>query len=222
MGLSEELRRRAVQIWEAEREHPFILGIGDGTLPLDRFRYYMRQDYLFLIEYCRSLALAVAKAGRLDDMGWFARLLRETLNTEMALHRGFAQEFGISTQELESAAPSPTTHAYTRHLLRTAYSGNLGQITASLLPCQWGYCELGQHLVSQGMPTEQPLYVKWIEAYNSPEFAELAQWLRDLLDRLGQEASVGEKHRIEETFLTSSRYEYLFWDAAYRMEEWPV
>ncbi len=222
MGLSEELRKKASHIWEAEKKHPFVRGIGDGTLPLDRFRYYMRQDYLFLIEYCRSLALAVAKAGRLDDMVWFARLLHETLHTEMALHRDFAQEFGISTHELESTTPSPTTHAYTRHLLQTAYSGSLGQIAASLLPCQWGYCELGQHLASQGMPTEQPLYVKWIEAYNSPEFAELAQWLRDLLDRLGKEASAGEKQQLEETFLTSSRYEYLFWDAAYRMEEWPV
>lgn len=222
MGFSEELRHKAASIWDKEKEHPFVKGVGDGSLPLDRFRYYMRQDYVFLIEFSRCLALAVTKAQRLDDMAWFSRLLHETLHTEMALHRGFAEEFGITEAELESTKASPTTHAYTRHLIQTAYTGSLGEIAASILPCQWGYNELGNHLASQVLPPNQPLYVKWIETYSSPDFAQLAQWLRGLLDRLCQEASASERQGIEDVFLTSSRYEYLFWDAAYHMEEWPV
>ena len=222
MGFSDELRKTAGPIWDKEKQHPFVVGIGDGTLALDSFRYYMRQDYIFLIEFCRVLAMAVAKADNLEDMGWFARLLHETLNTEMALHRSFAQEFGISSEELEVTRASPTTQAYTRHLIQTAYSGSLGEIVAALLPCQWGYCEIGQHLAVAGMPKDQPLYARWIEMYNSPEFAALAEGLRGLVDSIGQDASLKEKGRMEEAFLLSSRYEYLFWDACYRMEEWLV
>ncbi len=222
MGFSDELRSKASPIWDKEKLHPFVRGIGDGSLSLNRFAYYMRQDYIFLIEYCRVLAMAVAKARSLKDMGWFATLLHETLSTEMELHRSFCQEIGIGRQELEETLPSPTTMAYTRHLTSTAFSGSLGELAASILPCQWGYCEISQTLAAGGAPTSQPHYAKWIDMYNSSEFAQLADFLRHLLDRLAKESGSQELRRMEDAFLTSSRYEYQFWDAAYRMEQWPV
>jgi thiaminase/transcriptional activator TenA len=222
MGFSDELRSRSAGIWDQEKTHPFVTGIGDGSLELDRFRYYMLQDYIFLVDYCRTVALAVAKAEDVEDMGWFARLLHETLNTEMALHVGFCKEFGITEGQLKSTRPSPTTMAYTHHLLTTAYSGSIGEIAVSILPCGWGYCEIGKMLAQQGLPPDQPLYGRWIEMYGSPEFAELADWQRSFIDRIATGCGSGELKRMEEIFITSSRYEYMFWDAAYRMEEWPI
>ena len=111
MGFSDELRSRCAHIWDREQNHSFVTGIGDGSLPLDNFRYYMRQDYVFLIDYCRAISLAVTKARSVEDMGWFARLIHETLNTEMALHVGFCEDFGISERELLATEPSPTTWA---------------------------------------------------------------------------------------------------------------
>ena len=95
MGFSDELREKGGPIWDKEKAHPFVKGMGRGDLSPDRFGYYMRQDYIYLIEYCRGLALALAKAQELEDMGWIASLLHATLNTEMALHRSFCQELGI-------------------------------------------------------------------------------------------------------------------------------
>ena len=222
MGFSDELRRKAAPMWDREKRHPFVTGIGDGSLPLDRFRYYMRQDYVFLIDFCRAISLAVAKAQDLEDMGWFARLLHETLNTEMALHVSFCQDFGITEEELRSTDHSPTTLAYTRHLIQTAFSGGAGDIASAILPCSWGYCEIGQMLNERGAPAGQPLYARWIEMYSSPEFAELADWLRSFVDRVALGSGREELKRMEDAFLLSSQYEYMFWDAAYRMEEWPV
>jgi len=222
MGFSDDLRAKGAKIWDQEKKHPFVTGIGDGTLDLDRFRYYMRQDYVFLVDFCRAVSLAVAKADDLDDMGWFARLLHETLNTEMSLHVGFCQDLGITEDELRATEPSPTTMAYTRHLVETAFSGGAGEIAAAILPCSWGYCEIGQMLAGLGAPTDQPLYSRWIEMYSAPEFAELADWLRSFIDRMAKEGGPQDLKRMEDTFLVSSRYEYMFWDAAYRMEQWPV
>ena len=222
MSFSEDLRSKVAPVWDREKAHPFVRGIGDGNLALERFAYYMRQDYIYLVEYCRVLALAVAKAASLEDMGWFARLLHETLNTEMELHREFCREIGVSQREMEQTRPSPTTVAYTSHLTSTAYSGGLGQLTASILPCQWGYSEIGQTLADVGAPPSQPHYSKWIEMYSSPEFSQLSDFLRGLLDRIAKDSGQEERRRMEQAFLVSSRFEYLFWDAAYRMEEWPV
>lgn len=222
MGFSQELRRQAAPIWDREKEHPFVLGIGDGSLDLERFRYYMRQDYVFLVEFCRAVALASAKAPTVGDMGWFAKLLHETLNTEMSLHVSYCGEFGISEEELKATEPSPTTWAYTRHLVQTAYAGDAGEVACAILPCSWGYAEIGQHLAERGKPHHQPLYCRWIDMYSSPEFADLARWLRGFVDRMAEGASEAQRRRMAEAFLTSSRYEYMFWDAAWRMETWPV
>ena len=222
MGFSDELRKKGAPTWDLEKQHPFVTGIGDGSLPLDNFRYYMRQDYIFLIDFCRTISLAVAKAQTVEDMGWFARLLHETLNTEMALHISFCGELGITERELFATEPSPTTLAYTRHLVQTAFTGGVGEVATAILPCSWGYCEIGQMLKERGAPASQPLYGRWIEMYSSPEFAELADWLRSFIDRTSEASGEQERGRMERAFLLSSKYEYMFWDAAYRMEEWPI
>ncbi len=222
MGFSDELRSRGAHIWDREQNHSFVTGIGDGSLPLDNFRYYMRQDYVFLIDYCRAISLAVTKARSVEDMGWFARLIHETLNTEMALHVGFCEDFGISERELLATEPSPTTWAYTRHMMNTAHQGTVGEVAAVILPCAWGYCEIGQRLYAQGLPENQPLYAQWIETYNSPEFEALAAWLREFIDRCATGAAQAELDAMERAFMLSSQYEYMFWDAAWNMEKWPV
>ncbi|MBI4338056.1 MAG: thiaminase II [Chloroflexi bacterium] len=222
MRFTDRLRRRAARLWAKAHGHPFVQGIGDGTLPGEKFRFYLRQDYLFLIEYCRVLALAAAKAPSLEAMSFLAKLLDSTLNVEMGLHRSLCERFGITPQELERSSPAPTTVAYTRHLLSVAYAGTAGEIVASLLPCQWGYCEIGQELARRGEPTAQPLYGEWVRSYASGEYAELVERLRGYADRLGQAAGTAERRRMAEVFLTSSRYEYLFWEMAWRTERWPL
>ena len=222
MSHSDQMRQKVAPLWDKEKRHPFVTGIGDGSLPLEKFRYYMRQDYLFLIDFCRAISLAVAKAQNVEDMGWFARLLHETLNTEMSMHVGFCRDFGITEEELKGTRPSPTTLGYSSHLVHTAYSGGAGEIAAAILPCSWGYSEIGRTLAEKGAPPDQPLYTRWIEMYSSQEFAQLADWLRSFIDRVALGSGGEELRKMEEAFMLSSRYEYMFWDAAYRMEEWSL
>ena len=216
------LRDRASAIWELEHRHPFVVELGNGTLPLEKFQWYMKQDYLFLIDFSRVIAMAVAKADTLEDMGWFARLLHETLNTEMALHVSFCKDFGIPEADLLATRRSPTTLAYVDHMLSSAHAGTIGEIAATLLPCSWGYAEIGQTLEARGKPVDHPLYCRWIEMYSSPEFGELAEWLRSFIDRIAMDLPDRHRERLADIFIANSKYEYLFWDAAYRMETWPV
>ena len=220
-SFSQRLRRLAEPVWEAQHNHPFVVGIGDGSLDVEKFKFWVRQDYLFLIEYGRLLALAAARAPDLATMGRFADLLRATLRVEMDLHRSYAQEFGISRQELEQEAMAPTTRAYTDFLVRTAATGEFAELVAALLPCMWGFCEIGQHLAAGPRPADSR-YAKWIDMYSAPEFAEVVDWCRGLLDGVAAALPEERLKRLEETFLTSSRYEYMFWEMAYRQERWPL
>ena len=215
------LRREAAAIWEAQHQHPFVRGIGDGKLDLEKFKFWLRQDYVFLIEYARLLALAAARSPDLETMTRFAGLLQETLETEMSLHRAYADEFGISRKELEQEQPAPTTRAYTDFLLRVAAIGDFTELTAALLPCMWSFSEIGQRLALQPAPDDKR-YAQWIAMYSSREFAELAGWCRDLLDNLAAGLPERELKKLEAAFLTSSHYEWQFWEMAWKMERWPV
>ena len=210
---SDRLRATADLVWQAQHDHPFVRAIGDGSVDMARFRFWVRQDYLFLIDYARLFALAVARAPDLDAMTTFAKLCHETLTTEMALHRAYAAEFGISAADLESETKAPATQAYTDFLLRTAALGDYAELVAALLPCMWGFSEVGTRLKQRGLPS-QPQCAAWIEMYASPEFAGLAAWCRDLMDRAAAGLPDSHLQRLVAAFLTSSRHELAFWDAA--------
>jgi thiaminase/transcriptional activator TenA len=220
-SFSQRLRRKADPVWEAQHRHPFVRGIGDGTVGLEAFKFWVRQDYLFLIEYARVLGLATARAPDPETMTRFAALLDETLRVEMGLHRSYAAEFGISEEELEREEMTPATRGYADFLSRTAALGDFAELVAALTPCMWAFSEIGQRLAAGPQPADER-YRRWIEMYSSPEFAELAGWCRDLLDRLAEGLPPEQQQRLENAFLTSSRYEYLFWEAAYRREGWPL
>ena len=217
-----DIEERSLPIRQAILSHPFVSGVGQGTLPVESFKFYVSQDYIYLIAYSKVLALAAARAPDLETMSWFAGLLDETLNTEMALHRTYCAEFGITREELEETQAAPTTVAYTSFLLKTAHQGSFGELCASLLPCQWGYWEIGEHLAGQGMPPNAPLYSAWIQMYSSNEFQELAGYLRRLTGRLGDEAGAPERAAMEAAYVTSLRLEHQFWDMAYKLEQWGV
>jgi thiaminase/transcriptional activator TenA len=216
------LLRKAEPIWRNELQHPFVRGLADGSLPVQRFRFYLRQDYVFLIDYCRVFALAAAKARELKVVELFANLLHDTLTTEMDLHRAYCRRLGIAPDELARTAAAPVTHAYTRHLLTAAYSGSIAEIVAAVLPCQLGYAELGAALVRDYRDWTGSPYADWIRMYSAAEFAAGASQLRTLLDDLTRGWPEASLEPLEALFLTSSRYEYLFWEMSYTEADWPI
>jgi thiaminase/transcriptional activator TenA len=219
MRLSDRLHAAAEPIWAAQLDHPFVKGLGDGTLEEDRFKRWVRQDYRYLVEFARIFAWAAAKADRLESMSWYAGVLHLTLNTEMELHRNYAARFGIGTQELEAEVMWPTTRAYTDFLVRTAADGDMLELLSALLPCAWGYVDLARKL-AEGAPPKDQRYADWITQYASDEFADALDWLRNELDRLAEGIPEEREAQLEEIFLLSSRYELRFWDMCWEGESW--
>ncbi len=218
-SLSVELRDSAEEIWKAQHDHPFVRGIGDGTLDPECFNVWVRQDYVYLIEFARLHALGTARAPDLEAMTRFADITQGLLHMEMGLHRSYAAALGISGDELEREEMLPTTQGYTDFLLRTATLGDFVELTAALLPCIWGYAEIAERLASAGRPSEER-YRRWIDMYASAEFTKLAAWARGLTDQAGEDVGTAGRERARRAFLTSSRYELAFWQMAWTDEHW--
>jgi thiaminase/transcriptional activator TenA len=218
---TDRLRQSVSPIWERTHRHPFVTGLGNGRLHPQTFAFYMKQDYLFLIEYAKLFAVASTKAYDLETSARFAALQEATLNYEMALHRQYAERFGISAEELNATEPSFVMLAYTSYMLKVAHQGSLADLVSALLPCMWSYWEIGKKLAEIPGAREHDLYGEWVRTYSSPEFGALAEWLIGLMNQLAEGKNEQELSRLEQHFLTTSRMEYLFWEMAYREELWP-
>jgi len=219
---SERLFESAKHIWEASHEHPFLTELSHGTLDVQRFIYYMKQDYIYLIEYSKMFAIGSIKSDDLETISRLAELFHSTLHVEMELHRQYGERFGISRVELESTTPSPTTIAYTKYMLDTATNGSLADVIAALLPCMWSYHEAGCRFAKLPKALDHPLYREWVLMYSSDDFGRLTDWTISFMNELAEGLPERELARLEKIFVIASKFEYLFWDMAYRKEEWPV
>jgi thiaminase/transcriptional activator TenA len=219
-NLSAEFRKRSTGLWNAVMAHPFVRGIGAGDLGEEKYVHYLKQDYVYLVEFARVFGLAASRSDSLDDMAYFAGLLNATLEMEMDLHRRTCADFGISTEELETVEPALVTTAYANLLIRTCYEGRLVDILAVLLPCECGYAEIAQGLKTEGLPNNKH-FKDWIETYSSAEFAEFADWIYRRFDALAAGASEPERSRWYRLYMTSARFELLFFEMGWTGESWP-
>jgi thiaminase/transcriptional activator TenA len=202
--------------WKHELEHPFVQGIADGTLPEDRFRFYLQQDYVFLVAYARVLGIATALSDDLATMTRFAGLLHATLTDEMEIHRRTCASYGIDQAELLQTKPALACAAYTGHLLEAAGAGSLPILCAALLPCAVGYSRIGRELASRPERPSVPAYRDWIETYGSAEFQEYADWLSELTDQLARAVDAETRDRMLVAFDQSVQHEIAFWEMAWK------
>ena len=220
MNFCQGVKEEAKPYWEASFKHPFIKGIGDGTLPLDNFRYYVLQDAYYLSHFAKVQSIGAAKASDLYTTNRMAVHAQGTYEAELELHRKFSTLLSITDEEQRDFKPSPTAYAYTSHLYRAAYNGHLGDIIAAILPCYWLYYDIGEKL--KGSTPSEPIYKAWISAYGGEWFKALVEEQIDRLNAFAEVVTDKDRKRMKEYFVISSSYEYLFWEMAYHGETWPL
>lgn len=217
---TQRLWQGIVPVYAAILAHPFLAGLADGTLPRDAFRFYVVQDAHYLRDYARALALLAGRAHEEGASLVLARHAQGAIEVERSLHDSFFRDFGLDAGDVAATPLSPTTVAYTSYLLATAHGGSFAEGMAAVLPCYWIYREVGRHLLALGSP--DPLYRRWIDTYGGEEFDAVVEEALAIAESAGQAAGPEEQARMERHFRTTSRYEWLFWDAGWHRETWPV
>lgn len=217
-SVSTRLHDAAVPVWEACLRHPFVTGIGDGTLDMEKFRYFMLQDYLYLFDYARVFALGVVKARDPELMRVFAANVDAILGGEMKIHRAYMKRLDITEEQVFSIKPALANLSYTNYMLSVAQTGGPMEIVASILACSWSYAEIGQTLAAIPGAAEHPFYGEWIRGYASEEYAATNQALIELMDSLAADAGEEQLAYLTDVFVNCSRYELGFWDMAWDVQ----
>jgi thiaminase (transcriptional activator TenA) len=222
-AFSARLRAQCDRIWAGLHAHPFLGELTRGTLPLDKFRFFIEQDLLFLPEFARCMAVGAAKSTSEEELEFFTRQLDGIIRLEIPSNRRLLQQvIGLGAQDRGgSLGMAPANVAYTSFLLATAAGGGPLEITAAILPCSWSYIEIARGL--QGELAEHPVYSDWVGFYLQDEEADLVQNMRETFDDMTREGTISEagRQRLAEIFMMSSRLEGMFWEMAYTLDQWP-
>lgn len=188
---------------------------------MERFTYFILQDYLYLLDFAQVLCHGGAKSPNLNTLELFARHALIAVEVERSFHTSFGKSLGFSQRQLDNAPKGPITEAYTRHLQAVARGSSLEEIVAAVLPCYWIYGVVGKKL-HKNRPPKPKIYRRWIETYASEDYWQPVREQIRLMDELAKDKTPAARRLMTAQFLLSSRYEYLFWDQAYRLEQWPI
>lgn len=216
---TDELWEENLDIYRKILDHAFLKGLSEGTLRQEAFSFYMIQDAHYLREFARALSITASKAPREEWAALLNRHAVETLEYEKTLHESVFGEYGISPEQVAGADPSPAAFAYTNFLVVTAYSRPFAESLSALLSCYWIYWEVGKELKKKG--SKDPVYQRWIDAYSSQEYGESVKAVLEIVNQSSASAGSEQIRRMKEHFRRSARYEWMFWESAYRLQTWP-
>jgi thiaminase/transcriptional activator TenA len=198
--------------------HGFLQGLSTGSLPREQFGYFIVQDTLYLNDYARALSLLAAKAPSYA-VGTVAAHASATVATELELHPSLLTDAGLEPSLLQTTPKSPATTAYTSYLLSVCAQRPFHEGLAAVLPCYWIYEQVGRSLVERG--SVDTVYQRWIEAYAAEGFADSVAEMLAVVDQVVDELPEAAVAQMAEHIEITTRYEWMFWDAAVRDERWP-
>lgn len=201
-------------------EQPFLADLADGSLRPDSFRHYILQDSLYLAEYARVLAIAAARAPDADGRLEFSDGAKVAVQVEGILHQTFFEQFDITPAMVAASEPSPVCLGYTGYLASLAATRSYEELIAGILPCFWVYWEVGCAI--KAIARSPNPYAAWINTYADPGFGEATRRVRTLVDHAASLATPSTRAAMAKAFRTATRYEWMFWDSAYRQLDWPV
>ena len=222
-SLSANLRDQSERVWEGLHAHPFLRELSRGVLPLEKFRFFIEQDLLYLPDFARCLAMGAAKSHTEAELRFFTEQLEGTLGLEIPNNRLLLDRLlDLGAEDRGGGlGMAPANVSYTSYMLAVAAREGPLEVMAAVLPCAWSYVEIATRLA--GERADHPVYSDWVGFYVTDEVVSLVRAMREDFDSMAREAEPGpaRQRRLAEIFAMSSRLEGAFWEMAYTLDQWP-
>lgn len=217
MDFCEKARQQTDYFWEASFQHPFVQGIANGILELEKFKFYMLQDAYYLKHYTKLLAMLAAKVTEDEDVAYFLETANFIREAELELHRTTFKDLHVTDEEMEQFEPAPAAYNYVSHMYQAFYTGTIAEAYAAILPCPWLYQEIGAAF-RKAKPSVS-LYQQWIDLYASTEMEQTIEKQKAMMNRFAQMPGNDER-QLATHFKRSCYYEWQFWEMAWTSQDW--
>jgi len=216
MNTVQRLRKDADPIWKKILQHPFVMELYRGDLPLEKFKFYILQDYHYLIKAIKNFGIIVSKAPTVEAMREVADILQLEAQSEFDGYKDFLKQIGHTIQEAAEVKPISASVSYSSFLVSTSSLNSYPEAITAVLPCFWSYAEIAEVHKDKLSSNKNHLYKDWAHAYLTESYLHLVEKIKDLVHDAANDFPY---HKLKEVFVNASRYEYLFWDAVYHRRE---
>jgi thiaminase/transcriptional activator TenA len=219
MNVSQRLRRDAAPVWEKIFRHPFVEEVYGGSLPMETFTFYILQDYHYLVDAIKNFCLIASRADTAENRRRILDIAHLEAVSELQGYEAFLKRLGRTLADAAAVEPIPANLSYRSFLLSAGCLKPFQESLTAVLPCFWTYSAMAEHHRARLEQNENPLYQEWAAVFLGADYRQLVTRLVDLVDDVTRNYPYAP---LQEIFLTASRYEYLYWEAVYHRQTWPV
>jgi thiaminase/transcriptional activator TenA len=219
MKLADRLRKESRDIWKKILEHPFVMELVKGDLPLKKFKFYILQDYHYLITAMKNFGIIASRTPSVEAMREVIDILNLEAKSEFDGYIELLGRLGYTQQDASAIEPIPVSLAYSSFLLSTSSLKSYAEAITSVLPCFWSYAEIADHHRERLSTNKNQLYKDWGVVYGTDSYLGLVEKIKMLVNTAGEGFPY---EQLKSVFIAASRYEYMFWDAVYNQQDWPV
>lgn len=212
----ETINNKTEVILDLIKDHPFIVKLMDGSLPLDIFHFYINQDALYLSEYKNVLAILGSKCQDENDTQFFLDSATGIIHVENVLHQNFLKNKNLNNDL------SPTCELYTSYLSRIVNTKSLEEGLAAVLPCFTIYKDVGDYIKKNQTNLEDNPFQDWIKTYGGEDFAQSVKGAINIANKHADTANKTTLNKMNVAFEKASKLEWMFWDSAYKKEKWGI
>ncbi|MDR1172847.1 MAG: thiaminase II [Bacteroidales bacterium] len=214
MNWSTKTWKETLPIYQSIIDMPYIKELMDGTLPMEKFQFYLAQDSIYLESFGRTFALIAARADSIQDSLAYIRFAEMVIVVEREMHESYFRSFNLT----DTGCAEPACHHYNHFLKSTAALDAVEVGMAATLPCFWIYREVGDYIYKNHSANNP--YQQWIDTYASEEFSVFVNQAIDICDAVASQCTEKQQRAMTDAFITASRLEFQFWDSAYYLEKW--
>ncbi len=213
---------RVKEINKNYMNHPFIRGLGDGTLNRLKFENYLIQDSLYLKEYGKIYAHIFILANNISDLQFLHKCMGVIIADETNMHTKYLQDYNLDVYKIDQmeinfkVKMKSATREYLDYMFSFIKKGDIKEIFISILPCTIVYEYIGKSLARKySDKIEDNYYRPWIEAYAGENFEEFARRSLEFLDSICMGIEKKKENKLIEIYLKACEFEMNFWDMSY-------
>lgn len=217
MKITERLRKDSESEWKKIINHPFVVELYTGTLPMEKFNFYILQDYHYLVTAIKNFGVIASRADSVETMREVVEILHLESTSEFEGYGDLLIELGHTIEEASEIEPVPASVSYGSFLLSTSSTRPFAESITSVLPCFWSYAEIASSHRDRIEGNSNGIYREWAEVYLTDSYLSLVEKIKGLVNAAGERY---QYDRLKNVFITASRYEHMFWDAVYNKDNW--
>ncbi|MFX3626914.1 TenA family protein [Campylobacter sp. LH-2024] len=217
--LFQKLIKENLKIWNAYIQHNFVKQLENETLSKEQFLFYLKQDYIYLINYSKCYARLALNANTVEELRFAIKFQNYTLEGELELHKSILN-LGIDINNFNEKDESLINIAYSRYILSVGENGDFLDMLIALSACAIGYGYIGNAIyknISQEKLQNHP-YKEWILTYSSQEFQTTVKEFEGFVNSYGNQISEEKFKKLNSIFRNVVRLEIAFWEHSLTMQ----